>query len=39
MDEIMDIQGIRRDIGKWSNNDKKKKKKKKKKKHHHKKWG
>jgi len=39
MDEIMGIQGIRRDIGKWSNNDKKKKKKKKKKKHHHKKWG
>jgi len=36
-DEVMDIQGIRRDLGKWSNNDKKKKKKKKKK-HHHKKW-
>ena len=35
-DEVMDIQGIRRDLGKWSNNDKKKKKKKKK--HHHKKW-
>jgi len=36
-DEVIDIQGIRRDLGKWSNNDKKKKKKKKKK-HHHKKW-
>jgi len=35
-DEVIDIQGIRRDLGKWSNNDKKKKKKKKK--HHHKKW-
>ena len=37
-DEVLDIQGIPRDLGKWSNNDKKKKKKKKKKKHHHKKW-
>ena len=36
-DEVLDIQGIHRDLGKWSNNDKKKKKKKKKK-HHHKKW-
>jgi hypothetical protein len=35
-DEVMDIQGIRRDLKKWSNPDKKKKKKKKK--HHHKKW-
>jgi hypothetical protein len=37
-DEVVEVQGIRRDLGKWSNNDKKKKKKKKKKKHHHKKW-
>ena len=36
-DEVMDIQGIHRDLGKWSDHDKKKKKKKKKK-HHKKKW-
>jgi len=34
-DEVMDIQEIRRDLGKWSHHDKKKKKKKK---HDNKKW-